>query len=418
MKKCLIIVALLAINAFASSQSNFVKGVIINNNGDSIYGNIDYRNWKNNPQTINFTNAANEKQIFDASSIKGFYVPIANETYKSFTVEMDMISGDQQEAINNRFIDSPTIKKRVFLLQLVMHPALRLFQFTDKLKEHFYYIEGSEEPVELIHHYLYDESSKQVRENVTYKEQFAGLFAACPDVTGRSKTIKFRKKEIQDIILKYLQCISPGSAIDIKKEDPVSVKFGIVAGLMFNKFKFEGSNNLLVDENYSSSISPVLGVSLDVGLSRNRNKWHIVNEIIYKSYKTSSSFTRPYGIGYTLTSDVDVHFSYIQLNTILRYVFQSNASLNPYINLGIGNAFMIAENKNNLHTVYSFGTEENVKAFDGPKKYEFSLLGGMGIMFRRMQIELRYGSSKKSFSPTHSLDVNPISFQFILTYQF
>ena len=244
------------------------------------------------------------------------------------------------------------------------------------------------------------------------------MFATCPDVAGTSKTIKFRKKEIQDIILKYLQCSAPGSAVDIKKKDSEPLKFGIVAGLMLNKFKFKGNDYLLFDENYSGNLSPVLGVSPGSGLSRNRNKWHIVNEIIYKSYKTGSSFTRPYGIGYTLTSDVDLNFSYAQINTILRYVFQSNASLKPFINFGIGNAFIIAENKNNVHKVYSFGKEENVKAFDGPKKYEFSLLGGAGLMVRSIQIELRYGSNKKGFSPTYSLDVNPKSFQFIFTYQF
>ena len=79
---------------------------------------------------------------------------------------------------------------------------------------------------------------------------------------------------------------------------------------------------------------------------------------------------------------------------------------------------MVSENKNNLHTVYSFGSEENVKAFDKPNKYEFSLLGGTGIMFRNTQIELRYAHSKKGFSPEQSLDVNPASFQFIFTYQF
>ena len=182
MRKCLFIPALVAINAFASGQSNFVKAVIINYNGDSIYGNIDYRNWKNNPQTINFINPANEKQTFDPSSIKGFYIPSANETYTSFAVEMDMIPSDQNEVINNSFIDSPTIKKSAFLLQLIMHPLLRLYQFSDNNKEHFYYIKGTGEPVELIHHYLYDESNKQVREDVTYKKQLFALFAACPDI--------------------------------------------------------------------------------------------------------------------------------------------------------------------------------------------------------------------------------------------
>ncbi|MGH2649323.1 MAG: hypothetical protein ACRDE8_17215 [Ginsengibacter sp.] len=419
MRKFLLnIIALLVINAFASGQSNFVKCIVINNNGDSVYGNIDYRNWKNNPQTIHFKNAANEEQAFDASSIMGFYVPSVNEIYTSFTIKVDMLPRQQDEAIENSYIDTTTLNKRVFLLQLIMHPTLRLYEFMSNNKDHFYFIKGNGEPIELIHHYLYDESAKQVYEDKTYKEQLSGLFTSCPSLTGRLEAMKFRKTEIVDIIRKYLQCSFPGSAIAIKNKDVVSVKFGIVGGIMLNTFHFEGNNIFLVDNNYSNNVSPVLGVSLDIGLPRNLNKWHIVNELIYKSLKTGSSFTRPYGSGYTVTSDVALSFSYAQLNTIVRYLFQSNGSLRPYINLGIGNAFMIAENKNNSHNVYSFGREEDVKAIDGPNKHEFSTLYGAGLQIRNLQLELRYGHSKKSFSPYQSLDVNPTSYQFIITCKF
>ncbi len=412
------IILMLMINAFASGQSNFVKCIVINNNGDSVYGNIDYRNWKNNPQTIHFKNAANEEQTFDAFSIMGFYVPSVNEIYTSFKIKVDMLPRQQDEAIENSYVDTTTLHTRAFLLQLIMHPTLRLYQLISNNKEHFYFIKGNGEPIELIHHYLYDESTKQVYEDKTYKEQLSGLFTSCPSVIGRLKTMKFRKTEIVDIIRKYLQCSSPGSAIAIKKKDVVSVRFGIIGGIMLNTFHFNGTNILLVDNNYSSNVSPVLGVSLDIGLPRNRNTWHIVNELIYKLYKTGSTFTRPYGSGYTVNSDVALSFSYAQLNTIVRYVFQSNGSLRPYINLGIGNAFIIAENKNNSHNVYSFGREEDVKAIDGPNKYEFSALYGAGLQIRNLQLEFRYGHSKKSFSPYLSLEVNPTSYQFIITYKF
>ncbi len=114
MRECLFISSLLTINVLVSGQANFVKSVVINNNGDSIYGNIDYRNWKNNPNTINFMNAANQKQTFDASSIRGFYIPTTHETYKSFTVELDLLPDDQDKALNKTFIDSPSDKKESF----------------------------------------------------------------------------------------------------------------------------------------------------------------------------------------------------------------------------------------------------------------------------------------------------------------
>ena len=419
MRRSLFISSLLTISVLVSGQSNFVKSVVINNNGDSIYGNIDYRNWKNNPNTINFMNAANQKQTFDASSIRGFYIPTTHETYKSFTVELDLLPGDQDKALNKTFIDSPSATKTVFLFQLVKHPAVSLYLFATQEKDHFYYMTGNEEPVELIHHYVYDESNRQIREDATYKEQLSSLVASCPSLVAKARTIRFRKNEIQDIVVKYVQCIAPGSVAEIKKDDPVSFEFGIVAGVMLNQFNFTGTDPSLVDENYSSTFSPTLGLSLDMGLSRNRNKWHIVNELIYKIYKTDNSFTRPYGAGYTVRYDIDLSFSYLQLNSLVRYLFLSNGALKPNINFVIANGLMIAENKNSSHRSYSFGDQEDVKAIDEPKKYEFSILAGLGLAIRKsVQLELRYAASSKSFSPYDVLDVNTMSFQFIFTYHF
>jgi hypothetical protein len=404
--------------SIASAQSNFIKGLIIGINGDTVYGTIDYRNWKNNPETIDFIDVNNEKKRYDPSSINGFHIPSVNETYTSFLVEIDREPGDADDAINKRFEDITPLKKKVFLLQLVKHASLGLYLYSDTWKEHLFYLKESNEPVELIHSYQYNESSKQVYQNTKYKEQLTALFAACPDITRAVQTIKFGKKEIQDITLKYLQCSAPSSAITIKKKDPVLFKFGILAGISSNTFKIQGSNSVLSDDNYSGNLSPVAGISLDIVIPRSRSSWHIVNEIIYKSHKTGSNFTRPYGNGFTANLNVDIAFSYLQVNTLGRYVFPSNAQLKPFVNVGVGNGTIIKENKNKLNVKYSFGSEENSTAIDGPRKYEFSTLFGAGIIVKKMQAELRYWQSKKSFSPSYDLDINAKSFQLILKYQF
>lgn len=418
MKNCLFIIVFYSISSFAKAQSNFIKGIIINNNGDSILGTIDYRNWKNNPETIDFINASYEKKTYDPSSISGFHIPSVSETYTSFLVDINMEPGDPDDAINTRFDNIKPVKKKVFLLQIVKHISLSLYLYSDARKEHLFYVKQSNEPVELIHSYQYNESSKQVFENAKYKEQLSALFESCPNIVHATQTTKFRKREIQDIVLEYLRCSAPGSAINSKKKDPVLFKFGILAGVSLNKFKIQGSNSVLTDDNYSGNISPVAGISLDIIIPRSRSSWHIVNEIIYKSHKTGSSFSRPYGNGFTADLNVDIAFSYLQLNTLGRFVFPSNANLKPFINIGMGNGTIITENKNKLNVKYSFGTEENSNAIDGPRKYEFSMLFGAGVQIKKMQAELRYWSSKKSFSPSYDLDINAKSFQLMVNYQF
>ena len=418
MKKYFLISVLALAGNYTIAQTNYINAFVINTRGDSISGRLDYRDWKNNPESIDFIDANNENKVLFPADIKGFFIPTANEVYTSFDVEIDMLPGDADDAINANSIDSSVVKRKVFLLQLVASRSLKLYELTENRKEHFYFVTETATPIELIHHFNYDEKSKQVEEISIYRQQLNNLFGNCPEVATKMNRMRFRKNEIQKSFLQYFECSSPGTYIDVKKSDPVIVKFGITAGIAENTFNFEGSNYDVVDDNYSNNVSPLFGISVDVGLPRNQNKWHIVNDLLYKSYQTSSSFMRTSPNGYQLSEDVDFGFSYAQLSTLLRYVFQSNSSLRPYINLGIANAFLLSENQNNRHIKSSFGTEIDEKAIDGPRKYEFSLQGGAGISLKSILIEARVVHSKKSFSSEYSLNVNAASYQLLLTYQF
>jgi len=401
------------------SQSNYQPAIVVNSNGDSVRGKIDYRNWKKNPEKITFIDAGGVQHTFDPNSIKGFLIPSAQEVYTSYTVDIDMRPGDANQAFRTNSIDSTVLRKNAFLLQLIANPSLQLYQLTDNNKDHFYFLKNTAAPIELIHYYAYNESQSQVNENEQYKEQLTDLFSDCPKMTNSAKTMKFRKREIQQSFLDYFQCKGTSDlTTENKIQETSTINFGALVGIMHTSYSFEGSDGDLVDEGYTSSTTPILGMSLDIGLPRARNQWHIVNELLYKSYKTGSIFTRPYNSTYTRTNTVEIDFGYLQLNSMLRYVYPSMSSVRPYINLGIGNAFMIAEKTNKLHQSYSFGQEEEGKAFENPRKYEFSFLAGLGLRIKRIEVEFRYTGSKKSFSPFHDLDVNPRSIQGLLVYQF
>ena len=418
LRKCFFFVCILILKNQAFAQSNFVPAIVINNNGDSVKGQIDYRNWKKNPETITFTTASNERQKFDASTIRGFYIPAENEVYTSYDVEVDMKPGDSDDAIKNELIDSLILHKRVFLLQVMSSPVVRLYQYTDNNKDHYYFVKGDGAAVELMHSFSYDELSKVVTENQKFREQMAALFVDCPAVNADINRIKYNSRDIESSFSKYVQCKAPGTSVaTVKKESAGTMKIGIVAGVSSSHYDFQGDEEL-IDDNYSSSVTPLFGASLDIGLPRRRDQWHFVNELLYKSYNTSSTFTRPYNYSYTRTSDVKLGFSYIQLNTLFRYMYPSGGTFRPFINFGFGNAFMVAENENSLHVEYSFGRVEDMKAIDGPKKYEFSLLGGIGVKIRRIEIEFRYMTSQKGFSPYNNLDVNTTSLQGLLVYRF
>lgn len=404
---------------FSIAQSNYEEGYIIRNSGDTVFGKIDYRNWKLNPLMIRFQPASSTNQSFDPSSIKEFHIQKEKETYRSFTVTLSQLPGESEKAVEYNYKDSSKITRRVFLLVLVNHPQICLYQYNERAKEHYFYSKGEENPIELIHYYSFDDVSNQVQETSLFRDQVTSITSSCTEIAASIQRLKYNQSDLQKFFVKYLKCSSPDTFIEQIKQERIPAVFGVVIGGMLNSYNFKGDNTALVNNGYSSNFSPVIGISLDLGLARNQNKWHIINELIYKNYKTGDSFVRPYGGGYNYTYDISFNFSYLQLNNLVRYLFAANSSIMPYVNFGIGNGFMISQKENKRVTLDSFnGATTFSEAINGPKKYEFSLMGGGGIATGKITLEFRYAYCGKSFTNSITSNVNVGSVQLIGNYRF
>ncbi|MCW3118704.1 MAG: hypothetical protein JWM28_2786 [Chitinophagaceae bacterium] len=399
----------------AMSQSGFVPAIIVNNTGDSLHGKVNYHDWKKTPASIDFISFTNEKRNFNASSIRSFYILPTQERYESFIVDIDMTPADYVKVVAARILNPLSEQKQVFLLQIIKSTSLNFYVFKDHNKSHLYYSKDDGRPVELIDQYLFVEESESLRHNETYKQQLTSLAASCPEAVQKINNLSYSEDKVKKVMVQYLQCVNPVEVAEIKKDNSFFMRFGIVAGAMYNHFKFKG-NGPLPKGSFSSNLSPVIGVSLDLALSRNHSRWHIVNEIIYKKYATGSRiFTHTFMYDYT--TDVNISFSYLQLNTLLRYVFETGSSVKPYINAGMGNGYLFSVNKNTSHETYTTGNEKNYPAIDIPEKYERSLIAGAGINILNMQLEARYAGGN-GFSPFVKLKSKISSQQLIFTYRF
>src|SRR6478609_5778328 len=83
-----LIVMFLVVNQCMYAQKNFVQGLVVLNNGDTLRGQIDYRNWEVNPLNIQFQDNGGIKK-FSPEDLAGF--EIQNEDiYISRTITKDM----------------------------------------------------------------------------------------------------------------------------------------------------------------------------------------------------------------------------------------------------------------------------------------------------------------------------------------
>ncbi|MEI6900454.1 MAG: hypothetical protein WCL00_11300, partial [Bacteroidota bacterium] len=141
---------------------------------------------------------------------------------------------------------------------------------------------------------------------------------------------------------------------------------------------------------YKPSIGFSGGVSLDIVLPRNNHKWSFCNELIvtmsdfhglyvYDNYSTPVSYTTELG------------FTYLKINTMARFKYPIGKVF-IFVNGGITNGVIISE-KNYLRKDWLIGNRNYTfeeKAIPDTKKYEFGLIGGLGLKFWKLNLDLRY----------------------------
>lgn len=396
----------------ARAQKNYVPAIIINRHQDSVRGFVDYRNWRITPEQISFKRElSGEEQHFKASDIAGFLVLPENELYISRQVQLDITvqTLDNLLATNDRIYKNDT----VFLMNIVKG-VFNLYSFTDKSDQpHFVYDSAGQSARELR---LIKKRASDARDAIAninlYQQQLEFLFAACPDVAKRARRTSYGENALRDLFIAYHECRNPSEKIAVKAKEKLGIRWGLLAGVGFNSYNFAGVHSL-AKAGYKGTTMPLPGLFIDIPASRNRHQYWFSGEAHYKVLDASGILNNQNILGPT-QDQVNLKFSYVQLNLLFRYVYPEGA-VRPFANIGWGNSIMISENKNER---YQVDRKEDVReAIDGPRKHENVFLGGAGVQCKRLQIEARYAWSN-GFSPYTSLSTAINSWQGVVRFAF
>ena len=394
----------------ARAQKNYVPAIIISQQNDSLRGFVDYRNWRISPEQISFKQdlSAREQQ-FKAADIAGFLILPANELYLSRQLQLDITlqTIDQLLSSNEREYKNDT----VFLLSIVKG-AYNLYVFTDKHDQSHYVYDMAGQPAKelrLIKSMAADNSSAIATSNL-YQQQLAFLFDDCPAVAQKARKVRYTENALGSLFIAYNQCKNPSEKIVAKAKEKLGITWGLMMGVSNNSYRFSG-DHFLASADYKSSTSPLPGLFLNVPLSRNRHQYWFGLEAYYKQVDASGTF-ETWNIIRSYQEQANLKFSYAQLNLVFRYVYPAG-TLRPFANFGGGYAFMLSESTNERYPV---DRKQDAKvAIDGPRKYEVSIMGGVGLQYKRIQLEARYATSN-GFSPYISLNTGIRSWQGIVRF--
>jgi hypothetical protein len=371
-------------------QENYLPGYIINQQGDTLQGFIDYRNWEHTPEQISFrAGAADPKHFFSPASIMGFAVK--DEIYESAIIETETST----EFLNNLDYNSDfELQTDTAFLQTMIRGPKSLYYYRNKNgKEQLYIGQNNRYELLLYKKHLSKASGKsQVREKNTYKSQLASYLQDCPAIQSELAGLVYRKKSIERLFTRFYDCTQTAISFQ-KKTEKIYIETALLAGLSISTIRFVGEPvyQFLTEATFNQSLKAAGGLSLEVVLPRNRASWSLCNELFFTSYHFNGYFVKQHNPVMFTTHQSQLGYFYLKINNLVRYKHPiGNAYM--YLNAGISNGLNVKES-NYRQVVTRINTSENIKetlAVSETRKHEMGFLTGIGGKYKKFSLEARF----------------------------
>lgn len=370
----------LTMNGYA--QISFEPGYFIDNNDQRVECLIKNIDWKNNPTEFMYKMVeTNEPIMIGIESVKEFGVTNTSHKYYRFTVGIERssevasgLSADRSIYINN---------EQVYLRPLIEGKA-SLYVYEDRgiIKYFYSYDEG---PVEQLIYKKYMIEANRIGEINKYKEQLWNNLKCESISMAYVENMVYKKQSLIKFFTKYNQCHNSESVISEVKEDQDNFNLMIRPGL--NKSALSMANRLTSsrDIEFGSKSSLRLGLELEFVLPFNKNKWSLLIEPTYQSFKDEGTITRSNQFNSFTSYNVDVNYTSIEVPFGIRHYFFLSKKSRIFVNyqymvdLSMGSTIDYYTG-NNLVDSYEIGTRGS------------SVLGAGYNYNNRFNLELRYGS--------------------------
>lgn len=371
-------------------QQNFLDGYIIDLEGDTVKGLIDFRNWDKSPGMVTFVNKTSMEAVrYKPLSIYGFGVN--NEHYLGTVIETEVspfMLDDLQYGSELRIKNDTA-----FLLNLIQGEKCLFFYKNPLGKEMFYVRQGMEIQLLVQKKYLADdENGKTVwRENRQFIGQLSLYLRDCPKITSKLGSTNYNYRSLKSLFQYYDQCAN-SKIVSEKKYVKFTTGAGILAGIAGTSLDFRGeAPGYLVDADFSKSVNFSGGAFFEITMARNMAKWSIVNEIVYTNFKTSGNYEQVESADKFQKTSSTIGFSYLKLNTIARFNYPAGR-FSVFANIGMSNGYSLSNVNHRQVEVQFYSTHRtyNYPVLEYYRKYEQGLLAGFGGRYGKFSLEARY----------------------------
>lgn len=401
MKKIAILLFLCTFS-FLSAQTKFEKGYYINLNGTKSEGFIKNSDWKNTPNSIEFKSNLEDNAIeVNTSQISEFEIENKSK-YKRFNVDIEKSSVKSGQLSNNSKI--PHFKNENVFLKVLIEGKASLFYFYENGIEKFFFLTDKKDIEQLVFlAYLADDedynSNKKegiddiilnstILYNRIYRKQL-NQYVNCNNSRDEISKLGYSKSSLENFFEKYNNCENA----DFKKfETGNKSTFKLKASLInnFNSADLTKYGSADYSANFGTSYGLGFGFEAELILPFNNNKWSLIIEPSYNSYKKTKKLQAQFSPSID-EQEVELKYNYVQIPIGLRHYFYLNNNSSIFIN-GLYN---VKINTGDNGVKYSFSTSANMDVFPTLNNFAF----GIGFNYKKYSIESRIFSNTQILNP-------------------
>lgn len=350
------------------AQSNYKKGYIIKLNGDTVKGEINYREWHTSPKAIQFKQdgLTNQPYEINAISVRGLGIT-GYEKLISYVGPVSTAAVSYLNLANH--LDTTMRMDTTFLSVVYEGNHVALLSHTDVVKTRFFVMENNKFQ-ELKYYQHFNIDGTQVVTEDTYKRQLIALLAKynanyTPASVNEIQQVAYSAKGIT----RAMKLINQGTPVrDDAVKNLSKVRFFASIAAASTLYKFDGPEEFGY-QNARSCISPMIGVGVDflkneyiqnyffrfeVSVLRNSPRFNgtysyytytetrtaITPQIVWNVYNTPK-------LQYFLNVGIGLNYSFLSNNKLVateeRRVATPFTLWGPYDSRGIGTPTIIKE---------------------------------------------------------------------------
>ena len=362
------------------AQSNVVAGYVVTNEGDTLRGQIDNRDWRVSPTEITFQSQVGQTRNYVPADLREFYIQPTHERFLGRVLAIDAVPFGLDELLQ---IDSPTQvaahqqqrTEPVFLRVLTEGPTRLLFYQGKTDKPHFF-LEKEGQIQELINQRFLLSGTAALFSNAFYKDQLISYLADCPQLRNRIANLDYNQVQLANLLTAYNRC---KGFVEVPQLEKGRWAVDLLAGVEFSQLNFSGDGGpgYLRNAPLSSSTAPMGGLAVAFYPARSREQFSYRLETTFRTYETQ-------GVGEEYIYQYDIRFklSYLRLNALMRYTYPKG-KIRPFAGIGVANGLTVS--RTNQKILRSTTLQNEGEALPSPRSWELGLMAEAGLSMNRFQ---------------------------------